>query len=304
MGTTTTTGNNCEIVATIFEGQTYELILASTTAVVVFVVVAVAVAVVVCCRLSCLCCVASSYRAHSTSICTRTSTVHSRYIKIETVLAGAAVRRYLAEVCEVLCDCSCQICFCTRHKHAVVINLAHGSYTMPHDNSLGPFYPRVLPFLWAKQALVTCWKDRTEFFARPRLPTDALLMRTHRMVGWLHTSYVPFVVSDLVDAVAFTSSMSSTVFVDFVDIWPTSLSFRLCPRYSEFVHLEILVNVVNFIAASPLLPLSHCRDARVDGDTTTAMHAMSTHILPFAPPCPLRVLFGCEGLWSHDYGHT
>eukprot|EP00904_Undaria_pinnatifida_P010786 jgi/Undpi1/6838/HiC_scaffold_21.g09314.m1 len=32
------------------------------------------------------------------------------------------------------------------------------------------------------QALVTCWKDRTEYFARPRLPTDALLMRTHRMV--------------------------------------------------------------------------------------------------------------------------
>ncbi|CAM9484206.1 unnamed protein product, partial [Sphacelaria rigidula] len=32
------------------------------------------------------------------------------------------------------------------------------------------------------QALVTCWKDRTDFFARPKVPTQALLMRANRMI--------------------------------------------------------------------------------------------------------------------------
>ncbi|CAM9766326.1 unnamed protein product, partial [Ectocarpus sp. 12 AP-2014] len=32
------------------------------------------------------------------------------------------------------------------------------------------------------QALLSCWKDRTDFSPRSRLPTDAVLMRTERMV--------------------------------------------------------------------------------------------------------------------------
>ncbi|CAM9771375.1 unnamed protein product [Hapterophycus canaliculatus] len=42
--------------------------------------------------------------------------------------------------------------------------------------SFSHFYTALL------QALLSCWKDRTNFTARANLPTDAILMRTERMV--------------------------------------------------------------------------------------------------------------------------